>query len=56
MTMTHSLTEAAVVAVALYVSDMILSPMFAFSDLGYILKFVAQAYIVLIADDMTKKA
>ena len=51
----HPISEALIVAAALYISDMFLMPMFATSDIGYILKFVAQAYIVLFVDDMTKR-
>lgn len=47
-----SLKEAAIVAVTLLVTDNFLVPMFAGSDMMLILKFFAQAYIVLWVDNM----
>lgn len=53
--MNHSFGEAIAVGGALFLSDMFLAPLFAQSELFMLLKFLAQAYIVLWVDDVVTK-
>lgn len=53
--MNHSFGEAIAVGATLFLSDMLLAPIFAQNDLFMLLKFLAQAYIVLWVDDMVTK-